>query len=433
MDATARRVVARPLIALVVLVVAGCVAEPPADDLGNPDTDSALSLQAIATVPECVGLCYEPTIASDSQGRIYVTEVSGTAIHVSTDGGSSFQAQPPPPHPRPITDNSRGDSLVYVDHQDRLWFLALAGEFNGGFLRYRGVQVASSSDQGATWDTNVLISRINEPGGPATFADRPWIAVAPDGTVYVTFFEALYMGFPVSLYPGAYTLQFARSDDDGRSFSAFREIDGLGDDVHGAIGGPPAVDDAGRLAVPYLVFPSMLSSDRYSAMRVAVSDDRGETFASSDLLSRSEAPSAGSRFPALAGDGAGLLVAAWNGPENALLVSRSADAGATWEDPQTWNPPNTTVTASPWVDILADGTIAVAWFAYGEQTGTADVRLTFDGPDGRATLPLANGTQGLPFYGANTDLAHFSRLPDGRLAIVWSDQSTGDAYVGFVG
>lgn len=423
----------RPYLAVaLVVLLAACVTPPAEPDAPSDPEASHLTLSTIANVPDCSSVCYEPTVAADSGGRLFVTEVSGTAIHVSDDGGQTFTAIDPPPHPAPLTDNSRGDSLLYVDAEDRLWFVALAGEFHGGMLRYRGVQVASSVDHGATWKTNVLVSRLNEPTGPTTFADRPWIAVGAEGTVYVTFFDAAYMGSPVSLYPGTYTLHLARSDDGGRTFSAFTEIDGIADEFHGAIGGPPVVDSTGRLAVPYLTFPSMASRDSESAMRVAMSADGGETFEHQDLLRRSGSPGAGSRFPALGLGTDDTLVAAWNGLGGTLLVSTSKDHGATWSEPAVWTDANTTVTASPWVAGLADGTIAVAWFAMGTQPGTADVRLTYETETIRRTLVLANGTQGLPTFGANTDLAHFAVMPDGGVAVVWSDQATGDASIGLV-
>lgn len=125
----------------------------------------------------------EPSIAIDSQDRIYVSAPFGfstTASFVwrSTDHGESFHLVPgnASPFGKPnVTCVGGGDSALAIDTQNRLYFADLQG--------LTDVSNSVSSDFGATW-----LSTCNAAND--TGVDRPWIAAFGDpqssGALYQT-------------------------------------------------------------------------------------------------------------------------------------------------------------------------------------------------------------------------------------------------------
>src|SRR5437868_14159105 len=125
----------------------------------------------------------EPSIAMDSQDRIYVSAPFGfstTASYVwrSTDHGESFRVVPGnlSPYGKPnVTCVGGGDSALAVDTANRLYFVDLQG--------LTDVSNSVSSDQGAVWLSTC--NAANDVG-----VDRPWIATFGDpqngGALYQT-------------------------------------------------------------------------------------------------------------------------------------------------------------------------------------------------------------------------------------------------------
>ena len=125
----------------------------------------------------------EPSIAMDSQDRIYVSAPFGfstTASYVwrSTDHGESFHLVPGnlSPYGKPnVTCVGGGDSALAVDTANRLYFVDLQG--------LTDVSNSVSSDQGAVWLSTC--NAANDVG-----VDRPWIATFGDpqngGALYQT-------------------------------------------------------------------------------------------------------------------------------------------------------------------------------------------------------------------------------------------------------
>jgi hypothetical protein len=125
----------------------------------------------------------EPSLAIDSQDRIYVSAPFGfstTASYVwrSTDHGASFHLVPGnlSPFGKPnVTCVGGGDSALAVDTANRLYFADLQG--------LTDVSNSVSSNQGATWLSTC--NAANDAG-----VDRPWITAFGDpqngGALYQT-------------------------------------------------------------------------------------------------------------------------------------------------------------------------------------------------------------------------------------------------------
>jgi len=346
----------------------------------------------VKVIETTCGGCYEPSVAVDKAGRVFVMAYGADRIAVSDDGGETFRQVAGPPKTFPVF----GDAILHVDGGGHLFVIGL------GFPI--GVQVSRSSDGGRTWDANTFF--------PAPDADRPWIATGPDGRVYVA--------FKVNSVELVY-----RSDDGGVSFGLPAIVAPPGDTVQ--IAGPLVVDAGGRLLQPMFT-GGLLTSN---ALQVAVSDDGGRSFAFHNVY---DPPSggAGGYFPIPSVGTDGVRRLAWvrtsdTAPEagNEVLVASSGNRGSTWSDPVRWAGPP--VVASPWI-AANGGALDVAWYKLTGGGTTTSLLFARGAPDGSSieSTTVAAGIVGRPTMpapqnSANTDFAHFAHLPDGRAVVVWSD------------
>lgn len=376
-------------VLLVAILLAGCVAAP-APDVGTGTDPAAVAFAPAATIPiDCGAGCFEPSVAVDPQGRIFVTDARQPIVARSTDGGATWEAFPTPPYPKPTGDETLGDNLVQIAPDGTLYYstIVLVRSQAGAILE--SLQVAWSTDGAKTWAGNTILSPVDALGAPVITPDRQWLGFAEDGTIYIT-----YNQVPTGIWS-------ARSDDGGATWTAWTRAAPLEGRVGAGQSGPPVVDAQGRVFVPACV-----SEPQHTV--VFVSEDKGSTFARRDLPGTTC-----SWFPILALDEGGGLVAAWMGNDAVLQVTRSGDAAATWSEPVAWADDGV---ASPWPIPLADGKLAVAWLTNGEPSvlclGIGDPTT---GPE--RTLDVAGDAPG----GGGTHFAHGTRAPDGRLALTWTD------------
>ena len=337
--------------------------------------------------------CYEPTVAVDQKGRIFVTDGFGEALAVSGDGGHRFAVLPAPPAPTGDVE-LLGDAIVQTDPRGRLVF---------SNIYTSGIQVAISSTGGRTWDSNVLVG-----AGPVSLApapDRQWVAFGPRGAVYVVWHT-----------PATPAVWSATSHDGGRSFSPPEPFLGATDvfDM-----GPPVVDRAGRVYVP-VILGSPLSP---SAVAVAVSPSGVGT---GSFVLQQVSAELSDFFPIAAVSRRGRVAVAWRGSADdgrrVVHVASSRDRGHTWSPPVAWSTSN--ATSSPWIDFRDDRAIDVMWFGVVSPGATARLVLSRGPAAGRPAtsgvvdeVPASPGSRSE----ANTDYAHFAKLKDGRVVAVWCD------------
>lgn len=201
------------------------------------------------------------------------------------------------------------------------------------------ISVGASRDDGATWSWTMLSEH--------RFDDRPWVEVAPDGTVHVIWNDDHGVHHAVSRDRGASWTQVARVHDRGGS-------------SHMAIG------PAGEIAVR--VVPHAASGNRFAPGTdlVAVSTDGGVTWQKHPAPGHREwQPGPISSKMAvprwvepLAWDGKGRLYSLWT-DESGVWLARSTDRGATWA---TWRVVKSAEPCFfPYLIARGDGELAATW------------------------------------------------------------------------
>ena len=385
----------------------------------------------VALSNPCPSQCFEPTVAVDHQGRIFVAvgydtpaSAGGGRLGVSTDGGHHFTYRPTPPNPAPA-GTFVGDAAVVVAPSGRLYYYAIVGAGNGTPvpLWFYGVEVAYSDDGARTWASNALVSLPGPHPAAMVVPDRPWLGFGVGRTVWMSYNQQDTSELVL------------RSDDGGRTFPQVAAATTTPERGTWGQAGPVVYDPgSGRLYLPYLTQaePGQAASRRRSAVRVAVSADGGRSFVPHDVYRPASAP-VGEGFPILSVDPSGRLSAVWasyNGTSTTMVAS-SGDHGVTWSSPSVWAPPepgaSPTITC-PWIASLSSATDVMAYHYAGK---SIDAWFATAVPKARpAWSALARGIgviSGSANSGAacNTDFANFAIAPDGCAVAVWADPKVG--------
>jgi hypothetical protein len=290
-----------------------------------------------------------------------------------------------------------GDAIIESDRAGRLF---VAG------LRFPvGVGVFSSSDHGHSWKESVVATL---PG-----ADRPWMAFGPAGRVYL-------------LYKDAAAEVVQTSTDHGATFGPPTVVAPPGRTV--SFAGPAIVDGQGRLL--FAILTSAIDFSSPPDLRLAASADGGRSFTFSTIASQTSRRFLISWFPMLSLGDDGVVRVAWNtaagADRNDIVVASSSDGGATWREPVSWSGADT-LTAAPGIASVG-GALDVLWYRVSEPGVTSSLVFSRGAADGTsiergvvADGIVARPANPAPMNEANTDFGDFSLLPDGRAAVVWSD------------
>jgi len=348
--------------------------------------------------------CFEPSVAVDRKGRVFVTNAAGAAIAVSSDDGAHFTQRRVPPelvgqNPlEAVPDPLRGppcicDAIVQVDPRGRLVYSTLAEA---------GIQVAVSSDAAKSWESNTVIRTALRP-------DRQWLGFGAKDTVYVIWHSGTSLrviGRPdLGTSPAFFT---AISLDGGRTFGPPQPFL-PGTEIF--VAGPPVVDAAGRVYVPFL---TGYYTGRVVSPAIAVAVSPGGVL-TTFVAHRVAASPCFCGFPIAAVDPRGTTTVAFNGfagghtdvAHARAFVSRSTDHGLSWSRPRQWSEQ---IHAGPWIQLRGDRA-DMLW--YGD-----DLMLTRGAPDGSSSRRTRVGSAS-----AQTDFPHFAYLRDGRVIAVFSRTS----------
>lgn len=199
------------------------------------------------------------------------------AIYVSKDGGDTWVNVPLRGWTRSTggsgafsTVDSCGDPvLAFNADGSRLYFTSLVCNFDKFPRTKSGVAIASSNDGGLTWSAPTMID-FRSSGD--FFADKEWVTVGGDGTVYVTW---------TRFYQGPRGLGYLKSpiylssSRDGKAWSSPKPVSDAAHPYNQ--GSAPVVAPDGTL---YVAYEASDPATGYATdqMVVARSTDKGTTF-----------------------------------------------------------------------------------------------------------------------------------------------------------
>jgi hypothetical protein len=208
--------------------------------------------------------------------------IDGNEVYYSTNGGVSWHNVVLPGWTSSTGGkgqfaklSSFGDPVLAFSHDgSRLYFAGLVGGAAGGGNSGRsGVAVAVSTDGGATWSAPRMVSYVSSNN---VFNDKEWLAVAPNGTVYLTwtrFFADAAHGYRAS------PIVLSKSVDGGNTWSDWVNVS---DPAHPFDqGSNPVVGPDGTLYVAYE--GSAGPGFSQDALIVARSTDGGATFSNTEV------------------------------------------------------------------------------------------------------------------------------------------------------
>jgi len=285
------------------------------------------------------------------RGR-YVYEVwmgcGGIEFARSVNGGRTFGASKPAPDTGRLWDPALAvapDGTVYVSYMIR-WVVPTSG---GGSVTEMIPAVAVSVDHGRSF---ARVSHLPVPL-PATadgsWGDRDFIAVGPDGAVYVTWDygpredevnEVCVRAGSCAFTGGDFNAVIQKSTDRGRHWTMPAPLS-PGFPLGGAYSAPIVVEPNGTLGVLYWGHPTDPATLAVGpgTEYFTSSSDGGATWSSPVAVDPAAGTTALSIWwidGTLATDSAGTLYAAWDtqtGTSDTGWLARSGDGGQTWSPP----------------------------------------------------------------------------------------------------
>ena len=427
-----RRSLLRRVVA--VLAATGTVAGTGVPALAGADM---YALGPVIRVSTCAGQNAEVEQAADSR-RAYVYEAwmgcKGIAFARSTDGGRRFGA--PQSVPGSVGSNFNAwDPAVAV---------APDGTVYVAFMRAKAGQwypvVAASFDHGASFgQVSALI-----PPDQKNWGDRDFIAVGPDGAVYVTWdygperTSVTYIcssGGSCAFATGDLNVVVQRSTDRGRTWSRMYHIS-PGFPASGGDSAPLVVEPDGRIDVLYQGY--QITDPTTYTMNPAYSyftssTDHGRTWSAPIRVG----PQGGTMSLAewwidgdLSIDPAGNLYAVWDtqstqgdGADIGWL-SYSTDGGAHWSAPLQAPADTRNVPHIMEVTGAGDGIADVAWLSDSNPRGYAVYLRAFSVHSGWLSAPAVVSTQ----FGDTSvwpgDTFGISALSASRIVLGWGSATS---------
>lgn len=356
---------------------------------------------------------------------------NGIAFARSTDGGRTFSA--------PIT--VPGSPASTLNAWDPSVAVGPDGTVYAAFMIARGGQwypvVAASSDHGQTFPQ--VTSLV--PPDPKNWGDRDFIAIGPDGTVYLTYdygpnrtsvtFICASNG-SCGYATGDVNVVLQKSTDGGRTFGPMVHVS-PGYPASGGDSAPLVVEPNGRIDVLYQDYP--ITDPSTYAMAPGVeeftsSTDGGATWSAPVKVGSGAGTMSLSEWwidGDIALDGSGDLYATWDtqgsnpdGSANDIgWLSYSSDHGRHWSAP-TQVPPDT-LNAPHIVEVTAGppGVAYVGWLSDSDPQGYAQYLRTFSITRGWLSPPLRVSAQfGDPSVWPG-DTFGIATLSSGQIVLSW--------------
>jgi len=289
-------------------------------------------------------LAREPSIVEHPDGTLFVSgygrPVEGSSQRVprlwkSADHGATWTRVNVGTEADGAVANS--DVSLAVAGDGTLYFATMEFDRNAGEGVH--IEVGISKDMGATWHWSMLSEK--------RFDDRPWVAVAPDGTAHVIWNDG----------SGVY---HSSTRDRGATWSAPQTIHAAGGSSDLAVG------PSGQVAVR--IVPTSAGGVRFTEGTdlIAVSADGGATWQKRSAPGERDWAPAGTPgtvprwVEPLTWDSTGALYSLWTNIRG-IWLARSLDSGVTWK---TWRVAQIDeVSYFPYLTARGQGQLAATWFS----------------------------------------------------------------------
>jgi hypothetical protein len=398
---------------------------------------AARAAAPITEVSNCAGQNAEVEEATAAPDLIYQLWIGcgGIGYARSTDGGATYSAAVE------MAGSGGGwDPSIAVGPTGIVYAAYMLN--SGGY--YYPV-VTASFDQGATFtQTNDL-----RPPASGNWGDRDFIAVGPDGTIYVTWDYGpdasnvkllCSSGGSCAYSNGELNAVVQKSTDGGKTFGPITPI-GPGYPLMGGYSAPVLVSPSGTVDSLYWGHQTDPNTFALSPGYEYFTDstDGGTTWPTS---TQQLYPADGSiALPTwwidgdLAIDAGGTLYATWDTQTSAGdigYLTYSTDGGATWSTPVRVTPDNDNAMHDVEVVGGASGTAYVAWQTSAPSQGYATYLQTFSTTTGLAGTPAQISTS----YGNASvwpgDTFGLATMPGNQIALSWGSangsSSTSEIY-----
>ncbi len=320
---------------------------------------------------------------------------TGIGFARSTDGGQTFR--PAISLPGTVGSNKNVWDPAVAVGPDGTVYASFMRSKNGQYYPF----VAASFDHGQTFP------QVTElvPPDPKNWGDRDFIAVGPNGTVYVTWDYGpsrgslsyiCSQGGSCAFAAGDVNVVVQKSTDHGRTFGPMSYVS-PGFPASGGDSGPMVIEPSGRVDVLYqgyqITNPTTYTmSPAYSYF--TSSTDGGETWSTPVRLGPKNGTMSLSEWwidGDIGIDSAGNLYAVWDtqGSNNDIgWLSYSTDGGARWSDPVQVPPDQANVPHVMEVAGGGSGFAYISYFAPESGSGYADYLRAFSITRGFLAGPL---------------------------------------------
>jgi hypothetical protein len=360
-------------------------------------------------------LTREPMVAEHPGGTLFVAGYNRRrpGLWKSVDGGATWARVDVGTESQGAVGNSDVDLAIAPD--GALYFVSMT--YDNAVHEGRQVAVGVSGDTGATWRWTT-VSRTR-------FDDRPWVAVAPDGTAHL-------------IWNDGRGVSHARSRDGGRTWDRTGRIHDRGGSSHLAIG--PRGEMAARVG-PGAASGTQCDED---TDLVAVSTDGGDSWRKYPAPGAPRSAGCDGHpdeiprwVDPLAWDSTGALYALWTDSAGVWLA-RSADMGATWTPRRVIaRADGEPVSYFPYLAARGRGTLGATWLT-GAAEGMRWRAAWIEGADRPSPhvrlsppMPLESWRGDPPRADAGGEYLAARWLSDGSLAVVTPIQHESAGRLGF--
>jgi hypothetical protein len=425
-------VLARAAVAGILALLGVTAAAVPAAQAATPTVEVS---------GNCGGQNAEVEEATAAPGYVYQVWIGcgGIGYARSTDGGATYSAAVEMPG-----SGGAWDPSIAVGPTGNVYVAYMLS--SGGY--YYPV-VSASFDQGATFTQTTDL----RPSASGNWGDRDFIAVGPDGTIYVTWDYGpdaskvqllCSQGGSCAYSNGDLNAVVQKSTDGGLTFGPITPI-GPGYPIMGGYSAPVLVAPGGQVDSMY--WGHQTDPNTYALQPgyeyFTDSTDGGTTWSASP---QQLGPSEGSiALPTwwidgdLAIDSGGTLYATWDTQTSAGdigYLSYSSDGGTTWSTPVRVTPDTDNAMHNVEVVGGGPGTAYVAWQTSAPSQGYATYLQTFSTSAGLVGTPAQISTA----YGNPSvwpgDTFGLATLPGNQIALSWGSangtSSTSEIYATIV-